>query len=299
MMNKKMVLLFLILANLFWAGNYIFGKYIGAELSPLQMTFLRWLLAVVFYFPIAHWVEHPKWKLVWKEWKLLVVMALLGIIGYNILLYQALRFTTAMNAALVNSINPAMIVLFSIFLLKERVSKKGILGLFISLIGVLLVLTNGQLLQIFYLDYNQGDLLMIVAILVWTFYSIVGKKMKNVPPISATAVSVLIGLVIMLPFFLASNLHFSLSKGATIGLLYIGTLPTVGSFIFWNISVREIGPSQAGVYLNLITVFTAILSILLGKSITIVQVVGGILVFIGVYLTSQKMKKTTTQKIAN
>jgi len=225
-------------------------------------------------------------------------MALLGIVGYNILLYQALRFTTAMNAALVNSINPAMIVLFSTFLLKERVSKKGIIGLFISLMGVLLVLTNGHFLQIFDLDYNQGDLLMIVAILVWTFYSIVGRKMKNVPPISATAVSVLLGLVIMLPFFLASNLHFSLSKGATIGLLYIGTLPTVGSFIFWNIAVREIGPSQAGIYLNLITVFTAILSILLGKSITIVQVIGGILVFIGVYLTSKKGTNTVKSKAA-
>lgn len=290
-MKKYSVLLFLILANLFWAGNYAFGKYLVTEMSPLQMTFSRWLLAVILLIPIAHWIERPDWKSVWKEWKILLVLALLGIVGYNFLLYEALQFTTPMNAALVNSINPAIMVFFSFLFLKERISLKNSIGLFISLLGVLLVLTKGQLQLIFHIHYNQGDLLMLVAILIWTIYSIIGRKTKTIPPIAATAVSVLLGLIIMLPIIVISDLNFTLSNKAIIGIVYMGIFPSVGSFIFWNVSLRRIDASKAGIYLNLITVFTAIISLLLGNTISFIQIMGGILVFIGVYLTSQKGKE--------
>jgi drug/metabolite transporter (DMT)-like permease len=289
-MKKSYVLFFLILANLFWAGNYVFGKYLVTEMSPLQMTFSRWLLAIFLLVPIAHWIEQPDWKSVWKEWKTLLVMALLGILGYNFLLYKALQFTTPMNASLVNSINPAVIVLFSFLFLKERISLKNSIGLLISLLGVLLVLTKGHLQQIFHIDYNQGDLIMLLAILVWTCYSIIGRKIKTIPPISATAISVLLGLIIMLPFILFSGINYPLSKQSIIGIIYMGIFPSVGSFIFWNVSLRHIDASKAGIYLNLITVFTAIISVSLGNTISIIQISGGILVFIGVYLTSQKVK---------
>lgn len=290
-MKKSIVILFLILANLFWAGNYIFGKYVVTELSPIQLTFTRWLIAVFFLFPLAQWIEKPNWKSVWKAWKLLLVMGVLGIINYNFFLYWALTYTTSMNAALVNSINPAIIVLFSALLLKEKISSHHALGLIISLFGVLLVLTKGHLLDIFQLNYNKGDLLMILAILVWTFYSIIGKNLKNIPIISATAVSVFLGLILVAPLAIGSGMNLDLSSKAITGLLYIGIFPSVGSFIFWNISLRHINVSQAGVYLNLIAVFTAILSLILGQPITIVQLLGGLLVFIGVYLTSKKKKE--------
>lgn len=266
----------------------MYGKYVVAEMTPLQITFSRWLLAVFLLFPIAHWIERPNWKAVWKEWKLLFIMALLGIIGYNFLLYMALQFTTPINAALVNSINPTVIVLFSSLLLKERISLKSGLGLVISLLGVLLVLTKGQLQQLFQNTYNQGDLLMLLAILVWTIYSIIGRRMKTIPPISATAVSVSLGLLILLPFILISGIQFPQSSQAVIGILYMGIFPSVGSFIFWNVALRHIGASQAGIYLNLIVVFTAIFSLLVGQTITFIQIAGGVLVFIGVYLTNQK-----------
>ena len=118
-MKKSYIFLFLILANLFWAGNYIFGKFVVAELSPIQLTFTRWLIAVILLFPLAHWIEKPDWKSVWKEWKVLSLMGMLGIIGYNFFLYWALTYTTSMNAALVNSITPAVIVLFSFLFLKS------------------------------------------------------------------------------------------------------------------------------------------------------------------------------------
>jgi drug/metabolite transporter (DMT)-like permease len=293
-MKKHYVVLFLILATLFWAGNYMFGKYVVEEMSPLSMTFLRWLLGVLLLFPIAHWFERPDWKKVWGRWKILSVMAILGIVGYNFLLYEALRYTTPMNAALVNSMNPALIVVFAALLIKEKISIKNGLGLVISLFGVLLVLTNGQLMKIFNLEFNQGDLLMIAAILSWTFYSIIGRRLQDIPPISSTAVSVLLGLILLLPFILTEGLTVPHTNQAMAGILYMGIFPSVGAFIFWNLSIRKIGPSRAGIYLNLITVFTAILSLILGKPITFVQIIGGVLVFMGVYLTSSTAKGQQT-----
>lgn len=296
-MQKYKIFLFLILANLFWAGNYVFGKAIVTTMTPFEMTFSRWVLAVLLLFPIAHWIERPNWKEVLKEWKLLIVLAIFGIIGYNFLLYEALRFTTSLNAALVNSMNPALIVLCSSLLLREKISPLSALGLLVSLLGVLLVLTNGQLWQILHIDYNQGDLLMLLAILVWTIYSILGRKIRSAPPISVTALSALFGLVMLLPFVFVKGIHVPVTHETVIGILYMGIFPSVGSFIFWNASIRQIGVSRAGIYLNLITVFTAGISVLMGQTISAVQVAGGCLVFIGVYLTSRIKKAPSTAAV--
>lgn len=289
-MKKHTVILFLVLANIFWAGNYIFGKYVVAEMTPLQMTFSRWLIAVILLFPIAQWIEHPNWREVWSRWKILLVMSLTGIIAYNYLLYEALRYTSSLNASLVNAVNPVLIALFSALILKEKIPLKNKLGLFVSLCGVLLVLTKGQLLQIFKLEYNTGDLLMILAILVWTFYSILGKKILSIPPISATAVSVLIALIILLPFVLYTGLQIPHSSQALVGIIYMGLFPSVGAFVFWNIGIRQMGPGRAGIFMYLITVFTAIIGLILGQPITFIQVSGGLLVFIGLYLSSSKSR---------
>ncbi|MCM3039483.1 DMT family transporter [Paenibacillus motobuensis] len=289
-MKKHTVILFLVLANIFWAGNYIFGKYVVAEMTPLQMTFSRWLIAVILLFPIAQWIEHPNWREVWSRWKILLIMSLTGVISYNYLLYEALRYTSSLNASLVNAVNPVLIALFSALILKEKIPLKNKLGLLVSLCGVLLVLTKGQLLQIFKLEYNTGDLLMILAILVWTFYSILGKKILSIPPISATAVSVLIALIILLPFVLYTGLQIPHSSQALVGIIYMGLFPSVGAFVFWNIGIRQMGPGRAGIFMYLITVFTAIIGLILGQPITFIQISGGLLVFIGLYLSSSKSR---------
>jgi drug/metabolite transporter (DMT)-like permease len=286
--KKYQAVSFLVLANLFWAGNYVFGKYVVSEMTPIQMTFVRWMIAVLILFPLAHVIEKPKWGRVWKQWKILLIMSLLGIVGYNMLLYEALRFTTSLNAALVNSINPAMLAICAVWFLKEKLSVVSGIGLIVSLIGVLLVLTQGALLQVFAIHYNHGDLLMLLAITVWTFYTLIGKKMDNMPPIAATAVSATLGLLVLLPFFLTSGFSYHLSGMATMGILYIALFPSVFSFVFWNYAVRAVGASRSGIYLNLLTVFTALISLLLGNPITLPQIIGGVLVIIGVYLTNRK-----------
>lgn len=146
-LRRSTAIVLLVLANLFWAGNYICGKYVITAMEPIQINFLRWLIAATILFPLAQFIEKPDWKAILREWKVLLILSVLGIIGYNILLYDALYFTTSLDAALINSVNPAMIAIFAAWLLKEKLSKVNVLGLVVSLVGVLLVLTHGNLLR--------------------------------------------------------------------------------------------------------------------------------------------------------
>ncbi|MFZ5967793.1 MAG: DMT family transporter [Bacillota bacterium] len=291
-MSKYRVWLLLILCNLFWAGNYVFGKYVVAEMTPLWITFSRWLLACFLLFPIALFFEKPKWGEIKMAWPSLIVMGILGIICYNLLLYSALDYTSSTNAALVSALNPGVMVLFSVIFLRERISRIQAVGIVISLIGVFVVLTQGNLGQILKMEYNTGDLLMLAAIVVWTLYSIVGKRLTTIPPITATAVSAFFAVLMMAPFAMYEGIDIGeISSLAMIGILYITVFPSVCSFVFWNISVRQIGASQAGIFLNLIPVFTAMISWMLGQQITGAQIYGGIFVFIGVYATTGMLER--------
>ncbi len=285
-MRNWQILILLVLCNLFWAGNYVFGKYVISEITPLWITFSRWVLALFFLFPIAYYFEKMEWKSIKEEWLLLTSMGVLGIIGYNLLLYSALAYTTATNAALVSALTPGIIVLVSVFLTGERVSRLQAAGFFLSLTGVLIILTNGELARLLQANYNQGDLLMLAAVLIWTAYSLISKKIQT-PPITATAVSSAIAVLLMAPFAVSQGINFAAIKPLALGgILYIILFPSVCSFVFWNLSVKAIGASKCGVFLNLIPVFTAIISVILGERITLAQVLGGLSVFIGVYLTT-------------
>lgn len=277
---------YLILANLFWAGNFIFGTYVVTEMTPLWISFARWSLALILLIPIALYSEKPNWRNIIKEWLSLLVMGILGIIGYNLVLLTALEYTTATNAALVSALNPAIIVLFSFFLLREKLSIIQAIGLVSSIFGVMVILTKGNLAEFFLTRYNKGDLLMVFAVIIWTIYSIIGKRLKT-PPITATAVSTFFSIVILCPFALIEGMEISkFSPMAVTGIMYMAIFPCVAAFILWNIAVREIGVSKSGVSMNLIPVFTAVIAIAVGGEITNVQIFGGIFVFLGVYLTT-------------
>jgi len=296
-MSKYKVWLFLVLCNLFWAGNYVFGKFVVAEMSPLDLTFTRWLLASVILLVTAHICEKPEWGRVLKNWPSLIGMAVFGLAAYNLLLYYALHFTSPTNASLVNSFNPGLIAVVSAVYLREKVSRIQVFGILVSFIGVLSIMTKGNLLQVFTMQYNLGDLLMILAVISWTVYSMIGKKLTSVPPITSTALSGVIAAAIMAPFAVSQGLDLArLSPVAVTGVAYIAIFPSVCSFIFWNIGVREIGASRAGVFLNLNPVFTASISWLLGQRITNVQILGGLLVFAGVSITTGMLGKTFIKK---
>lgn len=275
----------LVFATLFWAGNYVVGHLAVQAMSPLDLTWWRWLLASVPLLVLAQVVEKPDWRAVARHWPRLLLLAALGLAGYTLLLYAALRYTSPQSAALINAANPAVMVVLAAVLLRERMGWRGILGLVVSLFGVLLVITDGALASVFTLEFNAGDLLMLGAIVVWSLYTILGRGLK-VPPITATAVQSTMIAVPLAPFALAGGATWPAEAPIAWALVYIVVFPSIGSYVLWNLALKRIPAGRAGLFLNLITVFTVVIAVALGEVLTLAQLLGGLIVFAGVALSS-------------
>lgn len=278
--------LYLVLATLFWSGNFVVGQAAVASMTPLDLTFWRWTLAAVPLLLLAHFVEKPDWRAVLRRWPVLLLLSVLGMSGYTLLLYGALGHTSAVNAALITAVNPALIVVLAILLLGERTTRLGWLGICLGLLGVLLVLTRGELLRVFSLSINTGELMMIGAVVVWGLYTIIARRLA-VPAIAATAVQVAMASVTLAPFAVALNVRLPQTEAEAWSLAYIVVFPSLGAYLFWNIALKTTPPGTAGNSLNLIVVFTALITVALGTPLTLVQILGGLLVIGGVLLTGR------------
>lgn len=279
--------LYLVLATLLWSGNFVVGQAAVASMTPLDLTFWRWTLAAVPLLLLAYFIEKPDWRAVLRRWPALLLLSALGMSGYTLLLYGALGFTSAINASLITAANPALIVVMAVVLLGEKTTRLGWLGICLGLLGVLLVLTRGELARVFSLSINSGELMMIGAIILWGFYTIIARRLK-VPPISATAVQVVMASVTLAPFAVAMNVQFPDTAAEGWSMAYIALFPSLGSYLLWNLALKTTPPGTAGNYLNLMVVFTAIITVLLGTPLTLVQILGGIMVIAGVVLTGLK-----------
>jgi drug/metabolite transporter (DMT)-like permease len=276
---------YLILANLFWAGNFVVGQAAMKTMEPLQLTFWRWLLAAVPLLVLAQLVEKPDWRAVLRRWPVLLLLSSLGMSGYTLLLYSALQHTSALNASLVTAANPALILVLAVVLLGDRPRPLSWAGIALGLSGVLLVLTGGDLQRLLTFSINTGELLIVGAITVWGLYTIIARRL-GIPAITSTAVQVAMAAVILLPFAVATGAGLPATASEGWSLAFIAVFPSLGSYLLWNLALKRTTAANAGNYLNLIAVFTAIITVALGQPITVPQIVGGVLVITGVLLTS-------------
>lgn len=285
----------LIFANLFWAGNIVFGKLSAAEFPPEWTAFLRWLVALALLVPIAQVFEKPDWLRIWKgHWRIIVLLGALSIVIFSYLSYASLKFTSATNGALINTLTPVLLVLFSLIFLKEKAGLVQFLGLVLSFAGVLTVLTGGNPLQLFHIRYNKGDAMMFMAVVCWAVYSLLIRKAKAIPPVTLVALTALSGSVLMVPFLFIEPLQVGqITSFGILGIVYMGVFPAVGSFIFWNQGVKALGAGKAGITMNLMPVFTALISVMMGESLTLAQLIGGMITIGGMALTSVKRKQVS------
>lgn len=293
---KYQSLLFLLLCNLLWAGNFIFGKVVINEFSPLWITFLRWIIALSVLIPIAVLYEkltYTKMKEIFKKsWLTLTYMGVSGGILFNLFTYSALQYTSPTNGTLVFSLTPAITVIFSFLLWKERISLLQVGGLSFSFLGVVMLLTGGNLLQVFQMEFNRGDLLMIGADICWMAYAFLCKRIAGVPPITAITLSSLVAVLLMIPFVVMHPFDlYQVTQQGVNGVLYIGLFASVFAFILWNVSVRTVGAGPANLTINLIPVYTAVITVVMGGEISMPQLWGGGMVVVGLLLTSQKPKE--------
>jgi drug/metabolite transporter (DMT)-like permease len=233
---------------------------------------------------IAWMIERPDWRLALREWKLHLVQSLLGLTGYTLLIYAALMLTGAVKASVISAINPATIALAAAILLHERLNRVQVAGIVVAFVGVTIVLTGGDLGALVAQGFSAGDLLVIGSVLTWTFYSLISRRLRT-PAITATAVQAVFAVVTMLPLVAITGVGLPTEPAGMLGLAYIVVFPSIAGYALWNIGTSKVGPAKAGVFLNLLPVFTVIIALAFGATLEPAAAIGGLLVIAGVYLT--------------
>lgn len=277
----------LVLANLFWAVNYVVGAAAISQFSPLELTASRWVLAAVPLLLLAQLIEKPDWRRVPRALPKLLALALVGVAGYNLLLYTALQYTTSSSASLINAANPGLLLVASALLGRATLTRGSVGGLLLGLVGVLLVLFGGGVEGVN--GFGLGEILMLVAIAAWTVYSLAGPWAPDLPPITSTAVQATLVAVVFAPLALLfpGPAADGVDADGIIASIVIAALPSIGSYVLWNSALRTIPAAQAGVFLNLLAVFVVLISAFLGVIPAPLELLGGALVLIGVFVSQR------------
>jgi len=284
-----MAYLLLTLTVLFWAGNFVLARALNASFDPVTLAFYRWALALLillpFWLPRAWASRH----LLQRYWLRLSVLGLIGVGCFNTLLYVGLETTTATNATLLQSAIPVLILLISAMLLGETVSRRQWLGVVISLVGVLTIISRGDLTHLFALAINDGDLWVLGAVLAWAAYSLLLRlKPAEVDGFVFLGFSILVAVMALAPLSVWEQgglpvLDWTPSMLVTVS--YMAVCPSILSYLFWNRGVAELGAPRAGLFIHLIPLFGLLLSALfLGEKVQSFHLLGITLIFLGIYL---------------
>ncbi|EMA6344156.1 DMT family transporter [Bacillus cytotoxicus] len=277
----------LLLTSLLWGGNFVVGKSLVDYASPMTLTSLRWIIAIVCLLPVV-WLKEKKLLPPRAALLPLVLMGITGVALFNIFQFLALENTSATNVGLISTLNAISIALFSALFLKEKINMLQILSMILSFFGVLLVLSKGDVSILFSLHFNSGDVWMIAAVCIWGIYSVCSKwATKTISPMLATFYSGIFGVILLLPFHIRTFTVTKIDASFLTSLLYTGLVSTVVCMVLWNIGVQKLGATTSGIFLNFNPIFTAILAFLfLGEALTWVQVLGTAIVITGCYLFS-------------
>ena len=287
--------LMLVLATLFWAGNFIVGKVAFVEnIPPMSLVFFRWSLVWLILLPFTY-KDIIKFKgVILKNLPLLFFLALTSVGLFNSFTYLALVYTQVINASLFNTAIPAMIILLCFIFKIEKTNRFQIMGLIISVMGILSIITKLNLNILLSLSFNKGDIIMIGGVVTWGLYSSFLKKKKfTLPLLTLVHILCTFGLLFILPQFL-----FELSQEQVIKfdinlcyiLVYLALFPSIGSYYCWAGAVSIIGPNRAGIFLSLIPLFSTILAmIFFNEKFYFFHFIGSILIVLGLFLSNKKV----------
>lgn len=280
---------FLMLPPLFWSGNFVVGKAIHADIPPFSLAFLRWVIAFVVILPFAWRFMMRDKSLYWQYYGRVFATAVAGVACFNTLIYKGLHDTSTTNGLLLNSCIPILIILFGRLFYGQKLVKIQIIGLIISLFGVLSIILQGDFARLWALTINSGDLWVFLAMVCWAFYTIWTKSLPtNVNKIGLTAVQMLIAIVMLFPLFVweyVSGQTMIFHAKSLMGLAYVGIFPSVVAYLLYAYAVEKVGAVKAGLFIHLIPVFGVILSVsLLGEKFQLYHAVGIGLIAIGLIL---------------
>jgi len=284
--------LLLTLAVLFWAGNFILGRAFHSDIPPIALSFWRWCCAALLIIgPALRHLRQDRLTLI-RHWPIVLLLSALGIAAFNTLAYSGLQYTQAINAFLMQSLMPVLIVIFSRLIFGERISPLQTFGVAVSLCGAVTIIARGDIAILAALELNRGDLLVAAAILCYAGYSVMLRKRPAVHPLSLIAVIFWIGSAIILPFYLweaffVRALHPQPVTFAVIG--YVALFPSIVSYLCFNRGVELIGANRAGLFIHLMPVFGSLMAMLfLGESFYWYHALGIALIAAGILLATRR-----------
>lgn len=296
--SRSLAIFGLILANLCWSGNALVARAFVGELAPFTLAFWRWCLALALLLPF---VAIPIWRhrvaIGHAGWRLLVLGGL-GVAGYNSLLYSAAQTTAAINISLVNTCLPLVTFIGAGLLLNEWPARRAWWGMAVAVSGLAVLIGQGQWSRLASLSFNQGDLVMLLAVVDWALYSLLlrrwGAYLQPIPPLAQLGVLILVGIPLILPFYLyelsqGTQLVLNSANLAAIG--YTAVFASLLAYLAWNHGIKTVGAAKAALTNYLMPVFTALLGwVLLGESLQTYHWIGASMIFGGLLLATRTSK---------
>jgi drug/metabolite transporter (DMT)-like permease len=286
--------LYLVTAPLCWSGNVVLARGIHEQIPPVALAFWRWSVALCLLAPLGYRYARQDWPVAVRYWKIMLFLSLTGIAGFNTLLYKAVHTTTAVNSALIQTAMPAVIILISLALFRERVTAAQIAGAVLCIIGATWVVVRGEWVTLLALEFVQGDVLMMLAVILYAFYSTFLRKRPPIHPVSFMLFTFFLGLLGLFPIYLWERVTvgpFPLRIGVVSSIVYVAVFPSIVAYFCWNRGIERLGANRGGLFINLIPVFASIFAVFwLGETLQAFHAAGMLLIFSGMLLFNRKTK---------
>ncbi|OCG20950.1 hypothetical protein A9G11_09660 [Gilliamella sp. wkB108] len=287
MNNRQMALLLVTLSTFFWGSNFNAAAIVVTEVPPLVAASERFIIAslVIFIYMVIKAKNNiGAFKL---NWLAFILLGLCGITGFNLAFFIGLQTTSPINGALIMATSPVTTALVASIIDKYRVTWSQAAGMIISLIGVVLVISNGDITNIIKLQFSGGDLIILLGNLAWAIYTVGCRKfILNSTPLQTTSFTMLFGTIGIVLFSVLQDDLIKEMKHITIFnhmiLIYLGIAGAVLAYLFWNVGIKELGAAKTSIFFNLVPVFTMLLALITGLIPTLLQLVGAVLVIGGV-----------------
>jgi len=284
--------LLLSITALCWAGNAIVGRIAAGHIPPVTLSFLRWFFAFLLVLPFA-------WKHLVRDWDairgklgIMIILSMSGISAFNTMQYWALEHTKALNTLLLQPAAPLFVAAWSLALLGIRLTLAQAFGIALSICGVLAILLHGDITRLSNIEFNRGDLIFLLALLIFGLYSVLTLKRPAIHALSFVGFTFGCGAAALLPPFLwelASRPLMEISQANLLTLFYVAVFPSTLAYLCFNRGVALIGANRAAPFFHLVPVFGAVMAfVFLGERPHAFDLVGFALVLTGVFVASRK-----------
>lgn len=296
MSNSLKATIVLCFASLFWSGNFVIGRLASVEslVSPLSLGFYRWVIAFIILTPFCFSKAFKELPLLKKQPGMIFLIILTGPTLFNTLVYLGLTATTVINALLIISTTPMLIILFNKILYRIDTNRYQMIGIIISLVGVSFVIAKGNYQNIFQSDFYSGDLFILLAVTSWALYSIFLKKNETgVSGFSFLYISFGLTVILLFPVYLfdifIQGNYLKVTHQSLLAIGYTGIFPSIFSYICWNTGVALIGANKSGPYLHLMPIFGGILAFFIfQETLQIYHYAGIVSVIVGIIIANKK-----------